>query len=129
MKKIAAIKLSAGVLSVFVGIIFSIFRVFQDFSFLHLLEYPSRTVPLLIACCFLFSGILSILTRNGNRLNADVVIYNSSFTCIMFYFTSAILGYKYAGNYHGFNFWTIFSILFGMFYVFLMKYEKEQETA
>lgn len=128
MKHLSLIKLILGIFSIGTALIFFFYQLFLGVPLFDFMKHSGGTTPFLISGCFLLAGIISILTRREDRLESSNLIYAGSFTCTMFYFTAAILGYKYTGNYHSFNFFTVLSLLLGMIHIYIMKYERNKEN-
>lgn len=128
MKYLSITKLILGIFSITIACIFVFYQISLGNPLFDFMKHSGGTTPLLISGCFLLAGILSILTRKEDRLESSNLIYAGSFTCSMFYFTAAILGYKYTGNYHSFNFFTVLSLLLGMIHIYIMKYERNKEN-
>lgn len=124
MKHLSSIKLILGISSTSAALIFAFYQLFLGNVLFDFTKHSQGSTAFLIAGCFFLAGMISILTRKEDRLESSNLLYAGSFTCAMFYFTAAILGYRYAGSYHGYNLWTILSLLLGMAHIYIMKYQR-----
>lgn len=121
MNYISLSKFVFGIISIAAAVILLVSSMLASYHPFDFSENSGGTAPLLMSCCYLLAGIISILTKNGNRLDSSSIIHSGSFTCVMFYFISAILGYKYTENYHELNIWSMVSFAMGILYIFLMR--------